>query len=299
MPSELPLEPLLDSWLVALRSERRAPATLVAYERGVRQFMQWCDAAGRPRSIDRDAAREWIAELLERGMEPSTARARQSALKRFSKWLAEEGERPSDPLLGLKPPRLDTKLVEPLSDDELRRMVATCKGGGFTDRRDEAILRLFMETGMRAGELISLTVDDVDLQAGIARVLRSKTHTARSVPFGPVTAKSLDRYLRARMRHPRSSGPALWLGGQGKAGFTYSAMWYSLGERAKRAGITGFHPHRMRHTAAHRWLAAGGSEGGLMAVAGWSDPSMLARYSRARAAERAAAEARSLNLGEL
>lgn len=69
--------------------------------------------------------------------------------------------------------------------------------------------------------------------------------------------------------------------------------------RARRAGIPGFHPHILRHTAAHRWLAAGGSEGGLMAVAGWTRPDMLARYPQARASERAAEEARRLNLGEL
>ena len=55
----------------------------------------------------------------------------------------------------------------------------------------------------------------------------------------------------------------------------------------------------MRHTAADRWLTAGGSEGGLMAVAGWSRPDMLLRYTRARAEQRAADEARRLNLGDL
>jgi integrase len=69
--------------------------------------------------------------------------------------------------------------------------------------------------------------------------------------------------------------------------------------RADQAGIAGFHPHRLRHTAAHRWLAAGGSEGGLMAVAGWTRPDMLMRYTKAQAAARAADEARKLNLGEL
>jgi integrase len=58
-------------------------------------------------------------------------------------------------------------------------------------------------------------------------------------------------------------------------------------------------PHRLRHTAAHRWLAAGGSESGLMAMAGWTRSDMLVRYTRARAAERAADEARRLNLGAL
>ena len=53
--------------------------------------------------------------------------------------------------------------------------------------------------------------------------------------------------------------------------------------RAEMAGVAGFHPHRLRHTAAHRWLAKGGSEGGLMAVAGWTRPDMLLRYTKAQA----------------
>ncbi len=65
------------------------------------------------------------------------------------------------------------------------------------------------------------------------------------------------------------------------------------------AGIVGFRPHRLRHTAAHRWLAAGGSEGGLMAVAGWTRPDMLLRYTKAQASSRAADEARRLNLGDV
>ena len=63
--------------------------------------------------------------------------------------------------------------------------------------------------------------------------------------------------------------------------------------------MTGFHPHLLRHTAAHRWLAAGGSEGGLVAVAGWTRADMLTRYTKARASDRAADEARRLDLGNI
>ena len=69
--------------------------------------------------------------------------------------------------------------------------------------------------------------------------------------------------------------------------------------RAEPAGVVGFHPHMLRHTAAHRWLAKGGSEGGLMAVAGWTRPDMLLRYTKAQASARAAEESQRLNLGEL
>jgi integrase/recombinase XerD len=118
------------------------------------------------------------------------------------------------------------------------------------------------------------------------------------VPFGPQTARALDRYLRLRRQHRLADTPALWLGDQGR-GFGYNALHFTLGRRAEAAGIRGFHPHVLRHTAAHRWLAAGGSEGGLMAVAGWARRDMLDRYAAATASERAAAEAKSLNLGDL
>jgi len=81
--------------------------------------------------------------------------------------------------------------------------------------------------------------------------------------------------------------------------FGYDGLRATLVRRAELAGIKGFHPHVLRHTAAHRWLAAGGSEGGLMATAGWANRAMLDRYAAATRAERAAAEARGLNLGDV
>ena len=65
------------------------------------------------------------------------------------------------------------------------------------------------------------------------------------------------------------------------------ALYRSLRRRAERTGITDFRPHRLRHTAVHRWLAAGGSESGLMAMAGWTRVEMLIRYTRANGGERA------------
>jgi site-specific recombinase XerD len=294
----LDLAVLLPSWELALRSERKSPATVKVYGDGVRAFLKWCATHGHSPVLDRDLMKAFVADLLEAGAEATTARSRQLAMRRFSIWLEEEGEIDSDPLLGLKAPKLDAKVTESLSDDELRRLIKACSGKEFRDRRDDAIVRLMAETGMRAGEVIGLGVDDVDLTRGLATVRRGKGGKGRIAPFGAPTGVAIDRYVRMRRSHLLADTPALWLGERGK-GFNYDGLHKSLKYRAEIAGLKGFHPHLLRHTAASRWLAAGGSEGGLMAVAGWSTRDMIDRYTRSTAADRAAAEARSLGLGDL
>ena len=295
---------LVSSWLLSLRSDRKSEQTVKAYHDGVRFYLAWCAATDAP-PLERASLRAWVTALLDGGNAPATARSRQLAVRRFTAWLAEEGEIPADPFVGVKAPKLDAHVVEPLTDDELRRLLKACtppKGATPAEalryRRDEAMLRLMLETGARAGEVVAIGRADVDLAAGTAIIRRGKGGKGRSVPFGPQTATAIDRYMRLRIHHRLAASPALWLGDRGR-GFTYDALHKTLGERARAAGLDGFHPHKMRHTAAHRWLAAGGSEGGLMAVAGWTRPDMLMRYTKAQASARAAEEARSLNLGDL
>ncbi len=290
--------PLLTSWELALRAERKSPQTVKAYTDGVRRFLDYCAAEGRPAVLDRPTVNGFVGALLAADAAPATARARQLAVRRFSAWLVEEGEADQDRLLGLKAPQLDTKVIEPLTDDQLRAMLKACAGRDLRERRDEALIRLMAETGVRAGEVAVLALADVNLTTGTAIVRRGKGGKGRSVPFGPQTALAIDRYIRVRRTHRLAASPALWLGDRGKP-FAYDGLHASLKHRAALAGVDGFHPHRLRHTAAHRWLAAGGSEGGLMAVAGWTRPDMLLRYTKAQASVRAADEARTLNLGEL
>jgi integrase len=154
------------------------------------------------------------------------------------------------------------------------------------------------ETGARAGEILNMLPSDIDLQRGLATVRRGKGGKGRIVPFGPQTAAALDRYIRARRTHRFAETGPLWLGGGGQQ-FGYHGLNMALKRRARMAGIEKFHLHLLRSTAATRWLRAGGSETGLMAVAGWSSRTMVDRYTGASASERAAAEARGLNLGEL
>jgi integrase/recombinase XerD len=293
-----PLKELLEQWQTVLRSMHRSPKTIRSYRDGVRQFLAHCDNTGTPPELTKTAATDFLAALFANGAQPATVRARYSALKRFTAWVAAENIWPTDPLTTLKPPALDTKLVHPLSDAELRDLVKKCQGKVFRDRRDEAIVRLMAETGVRAGECAALLTSDLDTAHGQVTIRRGKGGRARTAPFSPQTAVVLDRYLRVRREHRQAASGALWLGERGGT-FGYNGLYRALNRRAALAGIDGFHPHRLRHTAATRWLAAGGSEGGLMAVAGWQSREMLDRYTAATASSRAADEARRLNLGDI
>lgn len=289
---------LLPSWRLALQADRKSKQTVEAYVTGVRLFLEWCASNGHPAVLDRPTVRSWVTAMLDGGAAPATARTRQMALKRYSAWLLEEGETDVDPIRDLKPPKLDTKVVQGLTDEQCAALVKACQGKEFVDRRDEAVARLLIETGMRAGEVLGLTVEDVDVQRGLAVVRRGKGGKGRIVPFGPQVARSIDRYLRLRRTHRLAHTDALWLGGGGQQ-FRYHGLDTTMKRRAAAAGMPHFNLHRLRNTAAARWLAAGGSENGLMAVAGWSSRQMLDRYTRASASDRAAAESRKLDLGNL
>jgi integrase/recombinase XerD len=297
-PRRLDLAALLESWETHLLAERKSIETVRLYGRGVRAYLAWCQETDHLAALDRPTVAAFVADLLASGREAATAHAYQKGLRQFSRWLAEEGELPDDPLLGVRPPKLDSKVVPVLDAKQLKALVAACQGPTMLDRRDEALIRFLAETGARAGETVALALEDVDVRGGAAVIRRGKGGRGRMVPFSPQTARALDRYLRLRRHHPRAASADLWVGDRGKR-FGYAALRKVVVRRGELAGIKHLHPHMLRHTAAHRWLQAGGTEGGLLAIGGWSNRSMLDRYGSAVASERAADEARRLGLGDL
>ena len=290
---------LLDSWRLALAAERKAAATIATYTQSVKHYLAWC---GRSDPLDRQTLQQYVVGTIEGGAEPATARTRQQAIRRYTAWLADPdvAEIPADPFVGVKPPKLDTKVVQSLTADDLRVLIKACAGKQMWDRRDEAIIRLFAETGMRASEMVNLNTYDIDLGNGRVLIQRGKGGRGRLVGFSAVTAAAIDRYLRVRRRHRHAQDGALWLTRTSREPrLSYHGMRFALQNRAEAAGVVGFHIHKLRHTFASRWLSAGGSEGGLMAAAGWRSRAMVDRYTRATAGERAMQEARALGLGDL
>jgi site-specific recombinase XerD len=277
-----------------LRAANKAPRTIDTYLLAGEQLVDYLEGSGMPTRVDaihREHVEAFIAHVLD-GRSPATAAQRYASLRQWFRWLEEESEIPVTPMAKMSPPKIPEQPVPIITRDELVALIATTKGTDFEQRRDAALIRLFIDTGCRLSEIANLTVDDVDTNLDVI-VVMGKGRRARSVPYGDKTAVVLDRYLRVRARHKDAQVSALWLGLKGR--LSPSGIAQMVRRRGEQAGIEGLHPHQFRHTFAHRWLAAGGD---LQRIAGWADRQMLARYGSSAAAERARDAHRRLALGD-
>lgn len=290
MKSTPEVEALLASWMRSLRASGKRPATLEAYASAVHSLTDWAIGADRPTNPPeqgRDELQDFMAHTLAT-LSNGTAGTRYRNLKQWFRWLLAEDEIDVDPMATMSHPTIEEKVPDVITDADLRALIEATSGRTFLDRRDRAIIRVLLDTGMRRGELASLTVADVDLDGQILLVTsgRSKTGRARLVPIGNRSTSELDKYLRTRRTHKAATSPMLWLGASGP--ISGDMIRKILAKRCAEAGIARIHPHRFRHTAAHRWLLAGGQEQDLARIAGWTPGSvMLARYGASAASERA------------
>lgn len=296
----LELADLIDSFELSLRAANKAPRTLDVYLDSIRQLETYLRSIGAPTAAAR-LTREHIelfeVSLQERGLKPTTVSVRHRALQSFFKWAAEEREIPANPMATMKAPIVPEVPVPVPKEADLKKLLQACSGRSFEQVRDNALIRLYIDTGIRAAEGIGLKITDVDLKAQIpvAYVL-GKGRRPRGVPLGARTAQAIDRYLRARKTHPYAHLEALWLGSKGA--LTDSGLRQMLERRCDQAGIARIHAHQLRHHFAHSWMSQNGAENELMALTGWKSRAMLSRYAASTVAERAAETHRRLSPGD-
>ena len=270
-----------------LEAENKSPRTIEAYTDAVRLLATHCQAHGHPvlaGELQRAHTQAFIADQLAR-WKPATAHNRYRGLHAFFNWAVAEGDLQSSPMDGMKPPQLPEQPVEVVRPEHIARLLRAGEGRDFTSRRDTAVILLLVDTGMRRAECAGMTLDDVDLDQRIVWVLgkgrRPRRCRSAAGPPRPSTGiyehgKGIDRPIfRAYGWPQRAHDPVGDLPDRARS--------------SRAAEPPAMHPHQLRHAFATSWLAEGGNENELMLVAGWKSRTMIDRYTRATAVERARA----------
>jgi site-specific recombinase XerD len=290
--------PLSQSFLRDNRQRNLSKRTLDIRAYAYGAFSRWMELNERSLAVEaitREDVQDYLAFMQEHGYADATVRSQYLSLHVFFRWLAEEGEIDASPCERMKTPEIEQKVVPLMSDDDIQRLLKACDGKTFDDRRDKAMILLFLDTGMRRGELVAMQFDDLNLEEQ-SILVHGKGKIERLVAFGNHAAHALDAYLRARMKHKHAHMDAVWITSHGAM---YNRTVNVIFERrAKQAGLGRVWPHLMRHQFTHLFLAAGGQERSVMALNGWRSPAMLGRYGASLAAQRARDEHKRLSPGD-
>ena len=250
----------LESFLRYLRYEKNYSSyTALFYQRDLEQFVTFrsslrSDASEMP--VESDDVRNWIMSLSEQGVSPRTIARKVSALRSYYRFMQSRGEVVDNPTVGVKLPKARKTLPSFVRPEQMQQLLAEDEqGNDFEAVRDDLIVAMLYETGMRRAELIGLLDVAVDNNTCELRVL-GKRNKERVIPYGNMLKQSIDRYRVLRNKavgeterfFVRESGEAMY------DRLVYNIVHRALGEVSTLAKKS---PHVLRHSFASAMLNDG------------------------------------------
>ena len=279
------MEAILTSWIDHLRGERGCSKhTLRAYTSNLNSLSQFLQT--REKKLETAGLldlRSWLSrERLgppgsRKPKAPATMARKIAAVRSFYRWMLREGHIKSSPAARLQSPRVPRKAPRFLDIPEAAIVVEQPHQEGWFLQRNRALLELIYGAGLRVSEAVSLDAIQLDLSNNLVRVM-GKGKKERIVPFGPPAAKA----LRAWMGHISIEGP-LFINRFGKRLSSRSA-WQITRDAGAANGITGLHPHALRHSCATHLLGSGADLRAIQEQLGHASLSTTQQYTHVDAA---------------
>lgn len=257
--------------------------TIESYNRDLSQFNDYINNSSDDNLVDisKTTIITYMIHLQKKGRAPSTISRNLASLRAFYQYLLNEGITKVDPTTNLKSPKQEKKLPDILTLDEVDLLleqpdISTTKGS-----RDKAMLELLYAAGVRVSELISLDVEDVNLDLGI--IVTSKDFSnERIIPIGKFCIESLDNYLKAsRNRLSKNcKEKALFVNYHGRR-LTRQGFWKIIKSYTKKAKIQKkITPHTLRHSFAAHLLQNGADLKSVQEMMGHADISTTQIYTK-------------------
>ncbi|RJF68871.1 integrase [Deinococcus cavernae] len=265
-----------------LRAMRRSESTLTFYRAATRKLGLWMAETGRSdlTALTRADITEFQLWLREGGLAPGGEHAVLRGVRGLLRFGVEEELLRGDVFRKVKLPRLPDDPPPAAQPHEVAELLRVAREGPHP-LRDRAMVMLAYDTGLRASELVALTVDDVDLTRGLVTVQRGKGGKTRTVPFGVRAGQAVNRYMGRERRPIREDVNTLFLGHVGMP-MTPGGLTQLLERLATAAGLprANVAPHALRRGFAVEVLRRGTDVFALQQMLGHSTLEMSRRYCR-------------------
>ena len=275
------------AWVSYLEDFGRRPWTIVHYGSEARRFADWADSRGFAISaVRRVDIEDYVSHIRQtRNLGGRSIATRLTALRGFYDWALGREVATVNPARAVPNPKFRKPLPQVLSTDQTAVLLSLPlrDGDGFIQRRDDALLRTFVWTGVRVSEMFRLDWDDLDLQPGWSRltVRDGKGGKDRVVPVVEPLCESLIAYVELRL--PIGSERAVWVGRTGRR-MAAKTMRDVVGRYGKRIGVD-LSPHRLRAQCGVEMIRAGASLSEVRVVLGHAGYDTLLPYTAVAADE--------------